>query len=87
MASPGVERNTKLKASGHSQPNSVGPRMMPMMISPTAADWPQRSARLAPMRPASTITHSCSSVKNSSSSLLCTPDSASLATLMRTAPR
>ena len=40
------------------------------MISPTAVDWPKRTARLLPMRPASTTTVSCSRVKNKTASAL-----------------
>src|SRR5258708_18196229 len=46
---------------------------MPMMISPTAVDWPPRLASAPPIRPARMMRVSSSSVKNSMSSFLCVP--------------
>src|SRR5580704_1295426 len=68
----------KSNACGASQPNRDGPSRMPMTISPTAADCPQRRAIVPPTRPASTMTVSCKSVNRSKSSLLCAPATAAL---------
>ncbi len=65
-----AERNTVANASGASQPNSEGPRAIPMRISPTTAAWPKRFASAPPIRPAITITASSIKVKNRSVSVL-----------------
>jgi hypothetical protein len=70
--SVGVERNTASNACGASTPNSDGPSSTPTRISPTTADCPTCRASAPPARAASTISASCSSVKNSNASVVWT---------------
>ena len=71
--SAGVERNTHSKVCGKAAPNSDGPSSTPVRISPTTAAWPRCCASAPPTRAASTMIANCSSVKNSSDSVACTP--------------